>query len=119
MSRSAGCPTSLLVIGCLAILCSCGGSRQRGGLDGTIVVPLEHFNATRPGRISDAGDIAKILFSGPPIDRLSRRGVITVDNTEFAILLPDAETWPIVNTGPSDDDLSNKSTLVSIDANRD
>jgi hypothetical protein len=87
----------------------------------TTVVPLEACDLHRPGQlvVDGASDVAKLLFAGPPVDHLTRRGTIAVDGVDYRLYLPEAKSFTLENHGRGDDDLSNTSTRISVDANGD
>src|SRR5262245_30337047 len=86
---------------------------------GEIVVAMEDCKASRPGKITGDTSIFKLLFSGPPKDKLVKRGKLQVDGHDYALYLPKADAYSVENTGPGDSDLENTSTVISIDHNGD
>jgi hypothetical protein len=60
-----------------------------------------------------------LLFSGPPKDKLVKRGTISVDGQEYTLYLPKADSYSTTNSGTDDSDSENTSTLISIDQNGD
>jgi hypothetical protein len=83
-----------------------------------IIVAMEDCKASRPGKISST-TLLSLLFSGPPKDKLVKRGTVPVDGQDFTLYLPKAEGYSTTNTGDGDSDLENTSTLISIDHNGD
>ena len=83
-----------------------------------ITVTMEDCKASRPGKISGT-TLLSLLFSGPPKDKLVKRGTVPVDGQDFTLYLPKAEGYSTTNTGDGDSDLENTSTLISIDHNGD
>jgi hypothetical protein len=78
---------------------------------------MEDCQATRPGKLADAG-LLRLLRFGPPKEQLVKRGVIEVDGQKYHVYLPKAKSYTIKNQAkPGTDD--DTSTLVSIDLNQD
>ncbi|HTI52539.1 MAG TPA: hypothetical protein VL475_16360 [Planctomycetaceae bacterium] len=80
---------------------------------------MEDCKASRPGKITSGTGILSLLFSGPPKDKLIKRGTVQVDGHDYTLYLPKADAWSIENTGPGDSDLENTSTVISVDHNGD
>jgi hypothetical protein len=60
-----------------------------------------------------------MLFAGPPKDDLVKRGTVQVDRRRYTLYLPKAKSYSTRNSGPSDRDSDNTSTLISVDQNGD
>jgi hypothetical protein len=58
-----------------------------------------------------------MLFGGPPRDELVKRGTVEVDRQKYTLYLAKAKSYTTKNTGPSDCDIDNTSTLISVDQN--
>jgi len=86
---------------------------------GEIVVAMVDCKASRPGKVTGDTSILKLLFTGPPKDKLVKRGTVAVDGHDYALYLPKADAYSVENTGPGDSDLENTSTVISIDHNGD
>jgi hypothetical protein len=85
-----------------------------------MTVVMEDCKAKRPGKITaSTGGLLSLLFSGPPKDRLVKRGTISVDGQEYTLYLPKADSYSTTNSGTDDSDSENTSTLISIDQNGD
>jgi len=80
---------------------------------------MEDCKASRPGKISKAVDALVMLIAGPPKDELVKRGTVQVDRQKCTLYLPKARSYSTKNTGPSDCDNDNTSTLISADQNGD
>jgi hypothetical protein len=78
---------------------------------------MEDCQATRPGKLPDAGLLRLLLF-GPPKDQLVKRGAVDVDGQRYHVYLPKAKSYTMKNQAKpgSDEDTS---TLVSIDLDQD
>jgi hypothetical protein len=86
---------------------------------GTITVVMEDCKASRPGKLTNAAGVLRLLFAGPPTDELVKRGTVEVDRRKYTLYLPRARSYATKNTGPSDCDNDNTSTLLSVDQNGD
>jgi hypothetical protein len=84
-----------------------------------ITVVMEDCKAARPGKITHAVDALRMLIAGPSQDELVKRGTVQVDRHKYTLYLPKAKSYSIKNTGPSDCDFDNTSTLISVDQNGD
>jgi hypothetical protein len=84
-----------------------------------ITVVMEDCNADRPGKITNAAGALRMLIAGPPKDNLVKRGTIQVDRQRYTLYLPKTESYSTKNTGRSDCDFDNTSTLISVDQNGD
>jgi hypothetical protein len=60
-----------------------------------------------------------MLFAGPPQLELVKRGTVQVDRQKYTLYLAKAKSYSTKNTGPSDCDNDNTSTLISVDQNGD
>jgi hypothetical protein len=80
---------------------------------------MEDCKASRPGRISRGTSILSLLFRGARRDSLVKTGSVTVDGRAYRLYLPKAPSYTIKNSGKSDDEFENNSTLISIDSNGD
>ena len=85
--------------------------------DMTIV--MEDCKASRPGKITGGTSVLRMLFSGPPQERLIKRGTVRVDGEDYTLYLPKAESYSTKNTEPGDSDFENTSTRISVDHNGD
>jgi len=86
---------------------------------GEIMVSMEDCDASRPGKITSGTGILSLLFSGPPKDKLVKRGTVEVDGHDYMLYLPKADVYSTANSGPGDSDLENTSTVISVDHNGD
>jgi hypothetical protein len=86
---------------------------------GDITIPMEDCKASRPGKITSGTGILSLLFSGPPKDKLVKRGTVQVDGHDYTLYLPKADAYSIENSGPGDSDLENTSTVISVDHDGD
>jgi hypothetical protein len=84
-----------------------------------LTVRMEDCKATRPGKITNDTGIFGLLFSGPPKDELTKRGVVEVDGQKYVFYLPKAKAYTVKNNGKKDHDFENTSTLLSIDQKGD
>ena len=84
-----------------------------------ITVVMESCKADRPGKITSAGSALRMLIAGPPRDDLVKRGTVQVDRRRYTLYLPKAKSYSTRNSGPSDRDSDNTSTLISVDQNGD
>jgi hypothetical protein len=80
-----------------------------------ITVVMEDCKASRPGKITNAAGVLRLLINGPPRDELVKRGTVEVDGRKYTLYLPGARFYSRTNTGPSDCDNDNTSTLLSVD----
>jgi hypothetical protein len=85
----------------------------------TITVVMEDWKASRPGKITGAVSTLRLIFAGPPRDELVKRGTVQVDRQTYTLYLPKAGSYSTKNTGSSDCDFDNNSTLISVDQNGD
>jgi hypothetical protein len=60
-----------------------------------------------------------MLVAGPPQDELAKRGTVRVDRQKYTLYIPKAKSYSTKNTGPSDCDFDNTSTLISVDQHGD
>jgi hypothetical protein len=82
-----------------------------------ITVKMGDCQASRPGNLAQVG-LLRLLFSGPPKDRLVKRGAVDVEGEKFDLYLPAAKSYSTRNqaeAGSGDD----TSTLISIDSDHD
>ena len=84
-----------------------------------ITVVMEDCKAGRPAKITTVASAFRMLVAGPPRDELVKRGTAQVDRQKYTLYLPKARSWSMKNTGPSDCDDDNTSTLISVDQNGD
>src|SRR6516162_9344300 len=87
--------------------------------DSSITVVMQDCKASRPGKITNAASAFRMLISGPPRDELVKRGTVQVDRRKYTLYLPRAKSYSTKNTGPSDCDNDNTSTLITVDQNGD
>jgi len=94
---------------------------------GAVVISMQKCNASRRGRFGvtedddeEQGGEKKTKsifdFAMPKDVPLIRKGTLTVDGEAVTIYLPKAKRYGVENTGRGDEHHSNKSTLLSIDA---
>ena len=79
-----------------------------------ITVPMEDCKLTRPGQISGATSILRLLFSGPPTDELVKRGTLDVEGCKYTLYLPRAKSYSVKNSKPSESGFENTSTAISV-----
>jgi hypothetical protein len=93
----------------------------RGETAGSMIsIAMEPCKATRPGEFTEETGLISLLVSGPPKDKLMKKGAIDVDGESFAIYLPKKKKgYTTKNTGRDDSHNANTSTLLSIDSNHD
>ena len=84
-----------------------------------ITVVMEDCQGDRPGKITNAASALRMLIAGPPKDDLVKRGTVQVDRQKYTLYLAKARSYSTKNTGPSDCDTDNTSTLISVDQNGD
>jgi hypothetical protein len=60
-----------------------------------------------------------LIVAGPARDELVKRGTVQMDRRKYTLYLPRAKSYSTKNTGPSDCDFDNTSTLISVDQNGD
>jgi hypothetical protein len=84
-----------------------------------ITVVLEDCKAGRPGKLTNAAGVLRMIFAGPPKDDLVKRGTLEVDRRKYTLYLAKAKSYSTKNTGPSDGDNDNTSTLISVDQKGD
>jgi hypothetical protein len=87
--------------------------------DASITVVMEDCKANRPGKITNAASAFRLLIAGPPKDELVKRGTVELGCQKYTLYLPRAKSYSTKNTGPSDCDNDNTSTLISVDQNGD
>jgi hypothetical protein len=78
---------------------------------------LEDCQARRPGKVSEVG-LLRLLFSGPPRDRLVKRGAVDIQGEKFDLYLPATKPYSTRNqakNGSGED----TSTRFSIDLDHD
>jgi hypothetical protein len=80
-----------------------------------ITVVMEDCQGDRPGKITNAASALRMLIAGPPKDDLVKRGTVQVDRQKYTLYLAKAKSYSTKNTGPSDCDRDNTSTLISVD----
>ena len=85
----------------------------------SITVVMEDCKAARPGKITNAVSALRMVIAGPPRDELVKRGTVQVGGRKYTLYLAKAKTYSTKNTGPSDCDSDNTSTLISVDQNGD
>ena len=85
----------------------------------SVTVVMEDCKASRPGKITNAGSVLRMLIAGPPRDELVKRGTVQVDRQKFTLYLAKARSYSTKNTGRSDCNNDNTSTLISVDQNGD
>jgi hypothetical protein len=85
----------------------------------SITVVMEDVAASRPGKIINVADAFRQLVAGPSRDDLVKRGIVNVDGQKFVLYLPKAKSYSARNTGSSDCDRDNTSTLISVDQKGD
>jgi hypothetical protein len=96
-----------------------GAAPPVGGRGAAVTVVMEDCKASRPGKITDAVTALRMLVAGPPRDELVKRGTARVGRRKYTLYLPKAKSYSTKNTGPSDCDGDNTSTLLSVDQNGD
>jgi hypothetical protein len=84
-----------------------------------ITVVMEDCKASRPAKITNAVSALRMLIAGPPTDELVKRGTVQLDRQKYTLYLAKAKSYSTKNTGPSDSDHDNTSTLISVDQNGD
>jgi hypothetical protein len=84
-----------------------------------VIVAMENCKATRPGKITADTSVLKMIFSGPPKDKLVKRGTVQVDDQNYTLYLPKSQSYSTQNTESSDSRFENNSTLISVDHNGD
>jgi hypothetical protein len=84
-----------------------------------VTVVMKDCKATRPAKITNAAGAFKMLIAGAPEDELVKRGTVQVDRRKYTLYLPRAKSYSTKNTGPSDCDNDNTSTLITVDQNGD
>jgi hypothetical protein len=80
---------------------------------------MEDCKASRPGKFTSNTSLLSLIFSGPPKDKLVKRGTVPVDGKDYTLYLPKAESYSTTNTGDGDSSFENTSTLISVDHNGD
>jgi hypothetical protein len=116
---------SLLVLLCL--LTVLGGALPGGGRaeepapkeGASLSVVMEDCKASRPAKITSFGDAVRLAIGSQRREDLVKRGTVHADGQKYTLYLPKAESWSRKNTGPSDCDDDNTSTLISVDQNGD
>ena len=61
-----------------------------------ITVKMENCQASRPGKLAQVG-LLRLLFFGPPQDRLVKRGALDVDGEKYDLYLPAARSYTTRN----------------------
>ncbi len=84
-----------------------------------IAIVMEDCKASRPGKVTGNTSLISLIFSGPPKDKLVKRGTLTVEGQDYTLYLPRADSYSTTNTGEGDSDFENTSTLISVDHNGD
>ena len=84
-----------------------------------ITVVMEDCKAGRPAKITTVASAFRMLVAGRPWDDLVKRGTVLVDRKKYTLYLAKAKSYSTKNTGPSDCDFDNTSTLISVDQNGD
>jgi hypothetical protein len=84
-----------------------------------VTVAMEDCKAARPAKITNVAGALKRLIAGPPEDELVKRGTVQVERRKYTLYLPRARSYSTKNTGPSDCDYDNTSTLIVVDQNGD
>ena len=85
----------------------------------SLTVVMEDCKASRPAKITSFGDAVRLAIGSQRREDLVKRGTVHADGQKYTLYLPKAESWSRKNTGPSDCDDDNTSTLISIDQNGD
>jgi hypothetical protein len=84
-----------------------------------VTAAMEDCKAARPAKITNVAGALKRLIAGPPEDELVKRGTVQVERRKYTLYLPRAKSYSTKNTGPSDCDNDNTSTLIVVDQNGD
>jgi hypothetical protein len=84
-----------------------------------IAVVMADCKASRPGKITNVLAALRMVVAGRPRDQLVKRGTVQVDRQKYTLYLARAKSYSTKNTGPSDRDSDNTSTLISVDQNGD
>jgi hypothetical protein len=84
-----------------------------------MTIAMEECKASRPGKVTSSTGLLTLLFSGPPKEKLVKRGTVAVDGQNYTLYLPKADSYSTTNTEAGDSDFENTSTLISIDHNGD
>jgi hypothetical protein len=84
-----------------------------------ITVVMEDCKASRPAKITGAVSALRMIVAGPPSEELVKRGTARVGGKKFTLYLPRVKSYSTRNTGPTDRDADNTSTLLSVDQNGD
>jgi hypothetical protein len=84
-----------------------------------VIIAMENCKATRPGKITAGTSVLKMVFAGPPKDKLVKRGTVQVDGQDYTLYLPKADSYSTKNTESNDNGFENTSTLISVDHNGD
>jgi hypothetical protein len=84
-----------------------------------MTIAMEDCKAKRPGKLTSGTGLLSLLFSGPPKDRLVKRGTVSVDGQDYMFYLPKADSYSTANSGTDDSDFENTSTRISVDQNGD
>ena len=114
----------LLLLLLLAVLGSAPPGRGRADKstpkeEAAITVVMEDCKASRPGKITNPVSALRMLIAGPPEHGLVKRGTVQVGRQKYTLYLAKAKSYSTTNTGPSDCDFDNTSTLISVDQNGD
>lgn len=100
----------------LGIILACAIATGPGlGQDDTIAIPLAPCAIELD---STGGNLLDVL-TGAKRKQVAFRGQLEVDGTAYALYVPRADAYTIVNSGASDDHHGNKSTAIAIDADAD
>ncbi|MCG3137283.1 MAG: hypothetical protein HJJLKODD_01126 [Phycisphaerae bacterium] len=83
----------------------------------SIVIPTEPCQASRQARLINPS--MEEIMSGPKKEMLTHRARVTVDDVTTWIYLPEKTPYTLVNTGESDGEFDNTSTLLAIDSRPD
>jgi hypothetical protein len=84
-----------------------------------VAILMEDCKASRPGKITGSTSILSLLFTGPPKEKLVKRGTVQVDGQDYTLYLPKGASYSTKNTEPGDSGFENTSTLISVDHNGD
>jgi hypothetical protein len=95
------------------------GGAEKPALAGaaSITVVMEDCKVSRPKKITSARGVLSMLFGGPTKEGLVKRGTVQVGGRKYALHLAKAKSYSTKNTGASDSDFDNTSTLISVDQN--
>ena len=82
-------------------------------------IEMSPCKAERMGRLTSGTSILRLLLSGPPTDKLVRKGELVLDGRTHTFYLTKTKSYSVKNTGDTDGHSDNTSTLLSIDADGD